>query len=180
MAAATFTADDVLEMVAAGIIRKDEPIELLDGGLAEKRPEVPFHSSATVLLADRLRAAYAGRAHVREEKPLAASTYSLPEPDIAIVRGEPGRYIARHPGRHDAVLVVELAWSSQAEDRSKAPIYAPAQVPAYWLVDLANRKVEVRTVPESVGYRTVEVLGEGDLISLPELSERWPVRDLLP
>jgi Uma2 family endonuclease len=172
------TADHVLGMVAAGIIRKDEHLELLDGTLVNKSAMGPLQATATTILADRLRAAYAGRARVREEKPLAASVYSLPEPDIAVVRD--GSYGAHHPGGADAILVVELAWPSQAEDRSKAAIYAAAQVPVYWLVDLVNRKVEVRTQPEPVGYRTVDVLGEADVISLPELGERWPVRDLLP
>jgi Uma2 family endonuclease len=172
------TADEVLRMAAAGIIGEDEPVELLEGVLVEMSPQGPIHSESTARLADRLRAAYAGRARVREEKPLAASVYSLPEPDIAVVRD--GSYLAHHPGGADAILVIELAWSSQAEDRSKAAIYAAAQVPVYWLVDLVNRKVEVRTQAEPGGYGSIDVLGEADLISLPELGERWPVRDLLP
>jgi hypothetical protein len=40
--------------------------------------------------------------------------YSLPEPDIAVVRGAPGAYEKRHPDGNDTVLVVELALRTAA------------------------------------------------------------------
>jgi Uma2 family endonuclease len=174
------TADEALRMVAAGIVGEDEPVELLDGLLVEMSPQGPVQSEATANLADRLRVAYAGRARVREEKPLSAGTHSLPEPDVAVARGQTGTYAVRHPTGEDTILVVELAWTSQEEDRRKAAIYAAANVPAYWLVDLKARKLELRTAPEAGSYRTQQVLGDGDSVSLPELAERWSVRDLLP
>ena len=134
----------------------------------------------TTRLADRLHGAYVGRAHVREGKPLAAGTHSLPEPDIAVVRGDVGAYAERHPTGADALLVVELAWFSQEEDRRKAHVYAAAGVFVYWLVDLAARKLELRVKPEAGAYRVVEILGEDDVIPLPKLGEEWSVRDLLP
>src|SRR5450432_1956117 len=174
------TADEALRMVAAGIVAEDEPVELLDGVLIETSPQGPVHSEAKANLADRLRVAYAGRARVREEKPLSAGKHSLPEPDIAVVRGQTGTYATRHPTGEDTILVVELAWTSQEEDRRKAAIYAAANVPAYWLLDLKARKLELPTAAEGGAYRTVQVLAEGDFVSLPELAERWSVRDLLP
>lgn len=46
------------------------------------------------------------------------------------------------------VLVVELARTSQPRDRAKDRIYARADVPTYWLLDLANRRLEVFSSPE--------------------------------
>jgi Uma2 family endonuclease len=174
------TADEALRMVAAGIVREDEPVELLEGVLVEMSPQGPIHAEATTNLAERLRAAYAGRARIREEKPLAAGTYNLPEPDVAVVRGGPGVYADRHPTGADVILVVELAWSSQEEDRRKAGIYSAGGVPCYWLVDLAGRKVEIWTEPESGSYRALQTLAENDVVALPEIDEKWRVRDLLP
>jgi Uma2 family endonuclease len=174
------TADEVLRMVDLGIFRKDEPVELLEGLLVEMSPQGPLHAEATTRLGDKLRSVYLGRARVREEKPLAAGPYSLPEPDIAVVRGEAGAYSARHPTGADAILVVELAWTSQHDDHRKAAIYAAAGVPVYWLVDLAARKLELRAKPDSGAYRVVEILGENDLVAVPELAAEWRVRDLLP
>jgi len=167
-------------MVDAGILREDEPIELLDGLLVEMTPQGPLHASATSGLADRLRAAYAGRASVREEKPIEASKVSLPEPDIAVVRGASGAYAARHPGGGDTILVVELAMTSQPVDRRKAAIYATAGIPVYWLLDLAGRKLEIRTSPENGTYRSTQILGEADVVTLPDAGLQWSVRELLP
>jgi Uma2 family endonuclease len=174
------TADEVLRMVALGIVREDEPVELLGGVLVEMSPQGPIHAVATTRLADRLRGTYFGRAHVREEKPLAAGTYSLPEPDIAVVRGDVGAYAERHPTGADAILVVELAWSWQEEDRRKADIYAAAGVPVYWLVDLAARKLELRASPDAGVYAVRETLGENDVVELPTLSGELRVQQLLP
>lgn len=167
-------------MVDAGILGEDEPVELLDGVLVEVSPQGPIHANATALLADRLRTVYPGPGRVREEKPIAASTFSLPEPDIAVVRGFGGAYGTRHPAGSDAVLVVELAWSSQNEDRRKAATYAAASVPVYWLVDLKDRRLEVRTDPRGGAYSSTHLLAEADIASLPEVGVRWLVRDLLP
>src|SRR5436190_11722511 len=120
------TVEETLRMLDAGILEEDEPVELLDGVLVEMTPQGPTHSSGTGDLADRLREAYGGRACVREEKPLVASVHSLPEPDVAVVRGRQGTYAKRHPTGADALLVVELALTSRALDRRKAAIYAAA------------------------------------------------------
>jgi Uma2 family endonuclease len=173
------TTDEAMRMVDTGILRKDEPVELLDGVLVVMSSQGPAHAEATANLADRLRVAYAGRAKVREEKPLFAGEYSLPEPDIAVVRGQIGTYASRHPNGSDAILVVELAWSSQAEDRRKASVYAAAGVHDYWILDLAARTLEVHTRPEGAVYRVTQILAESDFVSPPELGARWLVRDLL-
>ncbi len=167
-------------MVDAGILGKNEPVELLDGVLVEMSPQGPIHAASISGVADRLRTAYAGRATVREEKPLAAGPYSLPEPDIAVVRGRPGDYMTGHPGSPDVIVAIELAWSSQNEDRRKAAVYAAAGVAVYWLVDLKDRRLEVRTNPLDGAYTSTQVLAETDVVSVPELDVRWSVRDLLP
>lgn len=172
--------DEVLRMVDAGILGEDEPVELLDGVLVEMSPQGPIHAGSITAVAERLRGVYAGRASVREDKPVTAGPYSLPEPDIAVVRGRVGDYFTAHPSGADVVLAVELAWSSHAEDRRKAAIYAAAFVPVYWLVDLKDRRVEVRTNPQGGAYTSTQILAETDVVSLPELDVRWSVRDLLP
>jgi Uma2 family endonuclease len=173
------TADEAMRMVEAGILGEDEHVELLDGALVEMSPQGPEHSAAITILADRLRGAYAGRAHVREEKPLTTGRFSLPEPDVAVVRGQPGAFAHKHPTGADAVLVVELAWSSQREDRLKASTYAAGGVAVYWLVDLVARKLEVRTTPVDCSYEVARIFDASDVVELPESSERWLVSDLL-
>lgn len=165
-------------MADAGILHADERLELLDGVLVEMSPKGHKHVVATTRIAKRLRGVYANTAEVLEEKPLRTSAVDLPEPDISLVRGRIEDY-ADVPTGSDAVLVVEICWSSQRIDRIKAAIYAAGGVAVYWLVDLAARKLELRTTPVDGAYQVTRILDESDVIELPESSERWLVRDLL-
>ena len=136
-----FTVDEVNRMVEEGILGEDEPVELLEGELVIVSPQDPRHAACLVTLTERLAEAYRGVAHVRPQVPLDARPHSLPEPDLAVVKGRPGDYSDRHPSGGDALLVIEIARTSRPIDRRKAGIYAGAGVPVYWLVDLAARQV---------------------------------------
>jgi Uma2 family endonuclease len=82
----------------------------------------------------------------------------------------------------EALVVVEVAVSSQAKDRVlKAPLYAQAGIPSYWLVDLERRIVEVYTQPSGRRYRKVRTLTRRDTlraVGLPRVS--IPVARILP
>jgi Uma2 family endonuclease len=175
-----FTVDEAIRLVELGIVGADEHVELLDGALVEMSPQGARHTNAILALAERLREIYRRPlgAHIREEKPLVTSPHSLPEPDVAVIRGARSDY-PDHPTGRDALLVVEVAWSSQVEDRRKATIYAAGAVEVYWLVDLAARKLELRTTPVGGAYLVTRVLAETDFVAVPDSSERWLVRDLL-
>ena len=90
--------------------------------------------------------------------------------------GEPHDYERRHPAGADALLVVEVARTSQALDRRKARIFAAAGVPVYWLVDVVKRRLEVFSHPsESGAFAQRRTLGPGDNVELPGLAARMPV-----
>ena len=166
-------------MVDAGILRPDEPVELLEGRLVLVSPQGPSHASVVGVLAERLRAAYGAGFAIREEKPVELAT-SLPEPDVAVVRGAQRDYLARHPGGADTVLVVEVAVTSQEIDREKTRLYAEAGVPVVWLLDVPGRRIEVHTDPQPGGrYRLVQVLADDDVVTAPGVAARWSLRQLL-
>jgi Uma2 family endonuclease len=82
--------------------------------------------------------------------PLALSDDSEPEPDLAVVAGDARVYMKEHPTT--ALLVVEVADSSLAFDRQrKGRIYAAAAIPEYWIVNLAERVLEVYRMPAVAG-----------------------------
>lgn len=60
---------------------------------------------------------------------------------------------------------------SLALDSKKAEVYAVAGVPCYWLVNLADKTVEVYTVPQQSVYASCVVLGRGDTLTIPFGSE---------
>ncbi|MBI2898358.1 MAG: Uma2 family endonuclease [Deltaproteobacteria bacterium] len=174
-----FTADEVIRMAEAGILGRDDRVELLEGELVVVPPQGPEHAAETVDLQLRLRV-YEPGAHVRPQLPLAGGSEDLPEPDLAVVRGAPRDYTRRHPTGADTILVVEIARTSQAIDRRKAAIYAQMGVPAYWIIDLAKRRIEVRGDPTPDGeYRSTMLLAESDSVSPPGLGLTWSVASLL-
>ena len=169
-----FTVDEVERMVEAGVIGEDEPIELLDGELVIMSPQGPRHSTSATDLRDRLLLVYREGFVVREAKPLIAGKYHMPEPDLAVVRRRSAEFRERHPRGDEAVLVVELANTSQVIDRSKARAYAQARVPVYWLVDLVAGPVEGGEDPHPDGrYPLGSVLSGDDELVLPGTGTRW-------
>ena len=176
-----FTADEVERMVEVGILGEDEPLELLEGELIVVTPQNPVHAALTEKIRRLIEKAYGRGVHARTHSPLAAGPASLPEPDIGLYRGEAEDYLNRHPAGRDALLVVEIATTSRIVDRAKARVYAQAGVPVYWLVDVPNRRVEVRTEPRETGeYALTQVLEPLQQIEVPGSPTTIAVASLLP
>jgi hypothetical protein len=153
------------DMIAAGILTSDDPVELLEGWLVPKTPtsplplgegpgvrawttmKTPGHSTARHLTTKALEQILPAGWHVRSQEPITLGD-SEPEPDVAIVRGDPGQYERSHPGPENLALVVEVADASLHRDRSiKKQVYARAGIAVYWIVNLQERRIEVYTAP---------------------------------
>lgn len=176
-----FTADEVLRMVETGILGEDEPLELLEGELVVVSPQGPEHQTVTERLRRRLEAIYGDGFHARSHSTVQASGDSLPEPDVAVLRGQVDDYLHRLPVGTDLALAVEVSHTTQVTDRRKAELYARSGVPVYWLVDLVARRVEVRSRPLSGGeYAERRTYGEEGVVPVSETDASLPVRELLP
>ena len=81
--------------------------------------------------------------------------YDEPEPDISVVRGNPGDYRQRHPGAADVGLLVEVSQTTLDLDRGqKLSAYATDRIPVYWIVNLVDRQVEVYSGPSPGAYQS--------------------------
>ncbi|AFY70105.1 protein of unknown function DUF820 [Thalassoporum mexicanum PCC 7367] len=169
---AHFSITDYHRMIEAGIIG-DRRIELINGLLVEMSPEGVEHTYFEENLAKQLEKALAGKAYVRENKPITLAD-SEPEPDIAVVKLPRSQYLQHHPFAEHILLVVEVAKSSLPYDRTiKKELYAQANIPEYWLVDLQNRRVMVWRSPQGKTYQTELECNLADLLSMaafPKLS----------
>lgn len=144
-------------MVASGAL-DGKRIELLDGLLVEMSPKSPAH----VVVLNRLRHHFAVAPPIwtQVQDPIEVAWNCEPEPDFAVAQHEPQQ------GRHlrTALLVIEVAVSSHRLDRRrKAELYAGAEIPNYWLVDVPGRAVEVRTRPGRDGYEQCEIYHQGSV-----------------
>jgi Uma2 family endonuclease len=166
-------------MAEAGIFAPDERVELIDGEILQMVPIGSEHGSVTSALVQRFVLALRDEAFVTGSMPLRLDALNEPEPDVLVLRSRADRYRDELPGPADVLLVVEVAKSSLDYDRSvKAPLYAAAGVGELWIVDLVNRRVEVRREPSADGYRRVEAHTEGTLASAALDAARVDLDDL--
>ena len=169
------------QAVDAGVFIPEDRVELLDGLLVARMPQNRPHRVSTIVLSELLRGVFGADAHVQEEKPVALSDVSEPEPDIAVVLGSPRDYDP-HPGPDALLLVVEVSDTTLADDRTrKLSLYAAAGVAEYWIVNLRDACLEVHRDPRGDAYatRTVYVPGESAApLARPDAS--IPVSELLP
>jgi Uma2 family endonuclease len=140
----------------------DRRTELLRGVIVEKMTKSPLHEYLSGRIYELALAAIRPGLSVRKEGPLTLID-SEPEPDVAVVDGTAEEFRKVHPVT--ALLVVEIAVSSEEIDREKIAIYAEAGVAEFWLVVPAIRTVEVYAQPEGKKYRERRVLGSGETVA---------------
>jgi Uma2 family endonuclease len=158
-----FTVDEYYKMAEAGIIGRDERVELIDGRIVTMSPIGSPHAWCVTRIADALFRVRA-RAFVSVQNPVRVGTNGEPEPDIAVVRRDAPAN--RHPTPADVLLIVEVADTSLAYDRhTKAPLYARAGIPETWIADLNGERIEVHQEPSPDGYRLVRAYGRGERLS---------------
>ncbi len=165
---------------------EDHKVELINGELYELTTNPP-HDTSVSLTGTALEAAFGPGYVVREEKTLDLGRRYQPHPDAAVVVGQTRDYAVKHPTT--AVLIAEVSESSLRHDRVvKAHRYAMAGIADYWIVNLAERQLEIHRKPEpdpdrSGRFRYAEVTivpADGHASPLARPTARIAVADLLP
>ena len=141
------TVEQYHEMIRAGILCEDDPIELLEGWLVRKMPQNTPHAVSNNLVRDCLVKLLPAGLSIRVQDPVTLFD-SEPEPDLAVVRGSQRDLNSRHPTANELGLVAEVAGTSISRDKGwKKSVYARAGIPVYWIVHLAESTIEVFTDP---------------------------------
>lgn len=139
------------QMIQAGILNDDDPVELLEGWLVTRMPKNPRHRLSTQLAREALARLLPAGWYVEDQEPITL-VESEPEPNVAVIAGERRRYHDRHPGSGEVALVVEVSDTTLQRDRMiKQRIYARAQIPVYWIINLVEQQIEVYTLPSGDG-----------------------------
>lgn len=174
-----FTADEFHRMGEAGILGEDDRVELIDGQIVPMSPIGYRHAGAIIRLTRALSRDLHDRALVSVQNPVRLGEHEEPQPDLVVLRPRPDDYTTRLPEPADVLLLVEVADSSLEHDRDlKAPLYARAGIPEYWLWDLDNRQVLVHRGPTPEGYASIETFDRASTVSpaaFPEI--RLPLGD---
>lgn len=177
-----FTVHDYHRMGEAGILSKDDRVELIYGEILAMSPIGPRHNAA-VDRATRAMVNITGeRAIVRVQGSVGLDEYDEPQPDVVLLRPKEDFYAPQLPGPPDILLIVEIAESSLEYDRSiKARLYAETGISEYWVADLKNDCLFVYSDLRDKSYRLVRQFHRGDFIAPQLLPEcRLQIDVLLP
>src|SRR4051812_12686815 len=142
-----WTVAEYHELIRLGVLKQDDPYELIEGWLVTKMTKNPPHESTIDLLNELLTEMLPKPWRCRIQSSITLAD-GEPEPDLVVVPGPASRYRSRHPGSADVALVIEVSDSTLARDRGmKLRTYARAGIAHYWIVDLEHSQIDVFSSP---------------------------------
>jgi Uma2 family endonuclease len=154
-----FTRAEYYRMAEVGILGEDDRVELIRGEIVEMAPIGRRHKAFVANLGQLLIVRLANRARVHVQSGVVLADDTEPEPDVTVLRRRAVPYKEREAHTEDVLLLIEVADSSLAYDRStKLRLYAEAGIPEYWVVDCTAEAVEVHWNPAPDGYREVRLV----------------------
>jgi hypothetical protein len=163
-------------MGEAGILHEDDRIELLDGQLYVMSPIGSEHAACVRRLDRIFQRRAEPEALVSAQNPVVLGEDSEPEPDLALLSPRDDDYAAHHPRPEDVLLLVEVADSTEAFDRStKLSLYAQAGIPEYWVVSLSDGHVHVYRDPKGDHYESHSAYGVNDSVAVGPLTGTDPL-----
>jgi Uma2 family endonuclease len=185
-----FSRQDYYRLGDSGVFARGERVELIDGTIVRMSPQNYSHSAAIATVTMLLTQLFRDTHIVGCQIPISLNDYSEPEPDFSLVSQAHWKACCQNeqkPSRPD--LVIEISDSSYAYDTNeKASLYASAEIPEYWVLDLQSRQLEVRQLPAEVtnatfgfGYRSLRVFRDDQQVA-PGFAPTIlvPIAELLP
>jgi len=153
-------------MAEAGILHEDDRVELIEGEIIEMTPIGSRHAGCVIVLTEGLGEGLRGRALVGVQNPVRLSQRLEPQPDVVLLRPRPAGYRQSHPTAEDVLLLIEVADTSVVYDRrTKLPLYARADIPEVWIVDLDGQRVESYRKPAHGRYQETSVRERGSSLT---------------
>ena len=168
-----FTVDEYYRMIELGLLKEYEKAEIIEGELIKKMTIGDRHAAIVNLLNRFFVKNVSDDVLVSVQNPVRLSDYNEPEPDVALtdLRKYDGK---RHPQPSEIILIVEVSDSTLKYDRDvKLALYAEAEIPEVWIVNLPNDIIEVHQKPSVGIYQLAKIFKRGEtLVSevLPDLS----------
>jgi Uma2 family endonuclease len=162
----SFTVEEYHRMAQAGILSKDDRVELIDGEILKMAPIGSRHQACVDRLTELFSLKVARRAILRVQGPVRLGEQSEPQPDVALLKPRADYYAQAHPRSDEVLLIVEVTETSATYDReAKLPLYSRAGIREVWLIDLAEEQIEICRQPSPQGYDELHRLGRGQHVT---------------
>ena len=167
-----FSVDEYYQMIELGLLKDYEKAEIIEGELIQKMPIGDRHAFIVDVLTELLIKSVPDKVRVRVQNPVRLSDYNEPEPDIALadLTKFDGK---RHPRPEETLLIVEVSDSTLKYDRdTKLALYAEAEIPEVWIINLPNNIIEVHQKPSIGIYQLAQIYKSGEIVKsaiLPNL-----------
>ena len=167
-----FTITEYDQMIKAGILMEDEPVELMSGEIVKKPTTTSRHAGMVSRLSNLLSIGLKNRGIVSVKNPIHLDPYSEPEPDVVVLKYRDDFYSESLPRPTDVLLLTEVADTSLSYDRHvKVPLYAKAGILEVWVVDVENEQIYVYRNPVRGKYQETFVVKRGETIALVAFPE---------
>lgn len=149
-----WTITELDRMLAAGVIREDDRVELIGGELVPMSPKGPLHEAIKIALADWLSRRLPTELRLGIELGWRPDEDTYCEPDILIIPA--GRSPSHVPAR-DVLLAIEIADLSEDYDLgAKALVYSRLGVRDYWVIRASSLMTRVHREANPEGYGSVQ------------------------
>ncbi|MBA2493186.1 MAG: Uma2 family endonuclease [Acidobacteria bacterium] len=167
-----FSVDEYYKMIELGMLKDYEKAEIIEGELIQKMPIGNRHASVVNFLNRIFVKDVSDDILVGVQNPIRLTDFDEPEPDIVLA--DLTKYDGkRHPRPSEILLIVEVSDSTLKYDRdTKLSLYAEAEIPEVWIVNLKNDIIEVHQKPNSGIYQLAQIFKRGESIKsviLPHL-----------
>ena len=167
-----WTRQEYYRLIEEGFFDVGPRVELIDGEIVTMSPELQPHIQGMIKLRRVLGRLEGEGRHARMMSSISMgpdSSPSEPEPDGSLFAGNEEAYKSNPT---TALLAIEVSDTSLKRDRTaKASLYARADIPEYWIVDVLHHTLEVRRDPGlmpgeryGVGYRSLTILRKGEVV----------------
>jgi Uma2 family endonuclease len=161
-----FTRSDYHRMAQTGILKPDTRVELIDGEIIEMSPIGSRHKAAVNRLNRLFVRGVGDDAIVQIQGSIALGDNGEPEPDAVLLRFRDDFYALAPATEEAALLVVEVADTSEGYDRrTKGPLYARYGIPELWIADLNRDLITRHLDPTPTDYATTQVFRRGESLS---------------
>ncbi len=161
-----FTVDEYDVMIKAGVFDGKERVELIEGEFIKKMTQGDLHIGCINYLNRFLTKNCDDSVLVSIQNAVRMNIFSAPEPDVALLKFRADCYSTGKAQPNDILLLIEVADSTVSSDRQvKIPLYARAEIPEVWLVNLPRKIIEIYSEPKNGKYQIVRKATKSETIS---------------